>query len=98
MFDKEWMEYFQRESPLAYYCIILLQYVGILLSYVPYIILLLIVLAPIFMVYFGIKTIKIKLVEDKQRKKIKKEQENYQNMYIDRLDKNLSGKNKKKAK
>ena len=50
------------------------------------------------MIYFGIKTIKIKLVEDKKRKKIKKEQDIYQKMYIDHLDKNLSQKKKKKAK
>lgn len=98
MFDKEWMEYFQRESPLSYYCIIILQHIGVLLSYLPYLILLLIILVPILMIYFGIKTIKIKLVEDKKRKKIKKEQDIYQKMYIDHLDKNLSQKKKKKAK
>lgn len=96
MFDQDWIEYFKQESPLAYYCILFIQLVGVLLSYFSYIVLLLVALVPISMVYFGIKTIKIKLIEDKKHKKAKKEQEIYQNMYINRLDRSLSKKKKKK--
>lgn len=100
MFDKDWMEYFQRETPLAYYFILFLQYVislmTLFLSYFSYIVLLLVLVSPIFMMYFGIKAIKIKLIKDKHQKKIKKERETYQNMYINRLDRNL--KKKKNAK
>ena len=100
MFDKDWMEYFQRETPLAYYSIIFLQYVvslmTLFLSYFSYILLLLVLVSPIFMMYFGIKSIKIKLIEDEHHKKIRKERESYQNMYIDRLDRNLKKKKKHK--
>ena len=50
------------------------------------------------MVYSGIKAIKIKLVEDKKHKKTRKEKENsekiHQDLYLDRLDKNLKKKKK----
>ena len=100
MFDQDWMEYFQRETPPAYYCIIFLQYVVSLItlffSYFSYVLLLLVLISPIFMMYFGIKAVKIKLIEDKHHKKIRKERESYQNLYIDRLNRNLKKKKKHK--
>ena len=53
---------------------------------------------PIFMIYSGTKAIKIKLIEDKKHKKLRKEKENHEqlheNLYLDRLDKNLKKKKK----
>jgi hypothetical protein len=50
------------------------------------------------MIYSGTKAIKIKLIEDKKHKKLRKEKENHEqlheNLYLDRLDKNLKKKKK----
>jgi hypothetical protein len=50
------------------------------------------------MIYSGTKAIKIKLVEDKKYKKLKKEQQKQQdanqNLYIEQLSKNLKKKKK----
>lgn len=98
MFDQDWINYFQKESPATYYCVIAIQYLvslmSIILSYIPYIVFLLVVISPIIMMYFGIKSIKIKLIEDKHHKRIRQQREIYENLYIDSLNKNLSKKNK----
>ena len=98
MFEPEWMEYFEREAPFSYYCIIFLGYLGKILFYFAYVIALFILAAPCFMIYSGTKAIKIKLVEDKKHKKIKKEQQKQQdanqNLYMERLSKNLKKKRK----
>jgi hypothetical protein len=50
------------------------------------------------MIYSGTKEIKIKFVENKKHKKLKKEQQKqqdvHQNLYIERLSKNLKKKRK----
>jgi hypothetical protein len=50
------------------------------------------------MVYSGTKAIKIKLVEDKKHKKLRKEKEKHeelhQNLYLDHLDRNIKKKKK----
>jgi hypothetical protein len=55
---------------------------------------------PIFMVYSGTKAIKIKLVEDKKHKKLRKEKEKqeqlHQDLYLDHLDRNIKKKKKHK--
>lgn len=98
MFEPEWMEYFQRESPFSYYCVIFLWYLGKILFYFSYVIVLFILVVPFFMIYSGTKAIKIKLVEDKKYKKLKKEQQKQQdanqNLYIEQLSKNLKKKKK----
>ena len=98
MFEPEWMEYFQREAPFSYYCVIFLGYLGKILFYFAYVIALFILAVPFFMIYSGTKAIKIKLVEDKKHKKIKKEQQKQQdanqNLYMERLSKNLKKKRK----
>ena len=98
MFEPEWMEYFQREAPFSYYCIIFLGYLGKILFYFGYVILLMILFIPLFMIYSSTKEIKIRLKQDKQHKKKKKQMdaENSinQKMYFDRLDKNLKKKKK----
>jgi predicted membrane protein len=100
MFEPEWMEYFQREAPFSYYCILFLQFLITVLSYFSYLVLLIVVAAPIFMIYFGVKAIKIKFIEDKQHKKIRKEkekhQETHQKLYFDHLDRNIKKKKKHK--
>lgn len=98
MFEPEWMEYFEREAPFSYYCVIFLGYLGKILFYFAYVIALFILAVPFFMVYSGTKAIKIKLVEDKKHKKIKKEQQKQQdanqNLYMERLSNNLKKKRK----
>jgi arginine exporter protein ArgO len=98
MFEPEWMEYFKTEAPFSYYCILFLQFLITALSYFSYLILLMIVLVPVFMIYFGTKSIKIKLVEDKKHKKIRKEQEKHQqmhqNLYLEHLNKKINKKKK----
>jgi predicted membrane protein len=91
MFEPEWMEYFEREAPFSYYCIIFLGYLIKILFYFSYVIL---------MIYSGTKAIKIKLVEDKKHKKLRKEKEKqeqlHQNLYLDHLDRNIKKKKKHK--
>jgi predicted membrane protein len=98
MFEPEWIEYFKRESPFSYYCIIFLQFLVTILSYFSYLILLILLLTPPLMIYLGIKTIKIKLVEDKKHKKLRKEKEKQEeinhNLYFERLDKVMKKKKK----
>jgi hypothetical protein len=52
------------------------------------------------MIYSGTKAIKIKLVEDKKHKKLRKEKEKqeelHQNLYLDHLDRNIKKKKKHK--
>jgi hypothetical protein len=98
MFEPEWMEYFKTEAPFSYYCILFLQFLITVLSYFSYVVLLAILAVPIFMLYSGTKAIKIKLVEDKHHKKLRKEkekhQEIHQKLYFDHLDKNINKKKK----
>ncbi len=98
MFEPEWMEYFEREAPFSYYCILFLQFLIMVLSYFSYVVLLFVIAVPIFMIYSGTKAIKIKLIEDKKHKKLRKEHEkqknNDQQIYLDRLSKNLNKKRK----
>jgi len=98
MFEPEWMEYFQREAPFSYYCVIFLGYFFKILFYFSYVILLCLLTVPFFMIYSGTKEIKIKFVENKKHKKLKKEQQKqqdvHQNLYIERLSKNLKKKRK----
>jgi hypothetical protein len=57
-----------------------------------------VIAVPIFMIYSGTKAIKIKLIEDKQHKKLRKEKEKHeqihQNLYFDHLDRNIKKKKK----
>ena len=50
------------------------------------------------MLYSGIKAIKIKLIEDKHHKKLRKEKEKHQDinqkLYFDHLDRNIKKKKK----
>lgn len=98
MFEPEWMEYFKREAPFSYYCVIFLQFLLTILFYFSYLILPIILLTPLLMLYLGIKTIKIKLVEDKKHKKLRKEKEKQEqinhNLYFDRLDRAMKKKKK----
>lgn len=98
MIDQEWMEYFQRDAPFCYYCIIFISFVCKVLFYFSYLLLLLIVVIPFYLLSSGIKTIKIKLVEDKKHKKLRKQteknQEDHQNQYLERLDRNIKKKHK----
>jgi predicted membrane protein len=100
MFEPEWMEYFEREAPFSYYCILFLQFLITILSYFSYVVLLIVIAVPIFMIYSGTKAIKIKLVEDKKHKKLRKEKEKHQelheNLYLDHLDRNIKKKKKHK--
>jgi predicted membrane protein len=100
MFEPEWMEYFEREAPFSYYCILFLQFLITILSYFSYVVLLIVIAVPIFMIYSGTKAIKIKLIEDKKHKKLRKEKENHEqlheNLYLDRLDRNIKKKKKHK--
>lgn len=98
MFEPEWMEYFEREAPLSYYCILFLQFSITVLFYFSYLLVLLVVLTTFYLLFSGIKTIKIKLVEDKKHKKLRKQtakdQEHHQNQYLERLDRNIKKKKK----
>jgi predicted membrane protein len=98
MFEPEWMEYFQREAPFSYYCVIFLWYLTKILFYFAYVVLLIVIAVPIFMIYSGTKAIKIKLIEDKHHKKLRKEKEKHeqihQKLYFDHLDKNINKKKK----
>lgn len=98
MFEPEWMEYFKTEAPFSYYCILFLQFLITILSYFSYVILLIVIVVPIFMLYSGIKAIKIKLIEDKHHKKLRKEKEKHQDinqkLYFDHLDRNIKKKKK----
>ena len=100
MFEQEWMEYFEREAPFSYYCILFLLLLVKILWYFSYLVLLLFLVVPIFMVYSGTKAIKIKLVEDKKHKKLRKEKEKnqqlHENLYLDHLDRNIKKKKKHK--
>ncbi len=100
MFEPEWMEYFEREAPFSYYCIIFLGYLIKILFYFSYVILLMFLFVPFFMIYSGTKAIKIKLVEDKKHKKLRKEKEKHeqlhQDLYLDHLDRNIKKKKKHK--
>jgi ABC-type bacteriocin/lantibiotic exporter with double-glycine peptidase domain len=100
MFEPEWMEYFEREAPFSYYCLILLGYLGKILFYSSYLILLIVLFIPLLMIYSGTKAIKIKLVEDKKHKKLRKEKEKHeqlhQNLYLDHLDRKIKKKKKHK--
>jgi predicted membrane protein len=100
MFEPEWMEYFQREAPFSYYCLIFLGYLIKILFYFSYVILLVFLFVPFFMIYSGTKAIKIKLVEDKKHKKLRREKEKHQelheNLYLDHLDRNIKKKKKHK--
>jgi hypothetical protein len=100
MFEPEWMEFFQRESPFAYYCVLFIQLLVTILSYFAYVVLCFILIVPIFMIYTGTKSIKIRLMEDKKHKKLrkqqKKEKEINETMYLDRLDKHMKKKKKHK--
>ena len=98
MFEPEWMEYFEREAPISYYCVIFLGYLGKTLFYFAYVVLLMVLFVPIFMIYSSTKEIKIRLKQDKQHKKRTKQMdaENSinQKMYFDRLDKSIKKKKK----
>jgi hypothetical protein len=98
MFEPEWMEYFQREAPFSYYCVIFLGYLGKILFYFAYVILLMVLMVPLFMIYSGTKAIKIKLIENKEHKRLRKQREKEQNIhqdiYFKHLDKNLKKKKK----
>ena len=98
MFDQEWMEYFQRDAPFCYYCVIFISLVCKVLFYFSYLLLLLIAIVPFYLISSGIKTIKIKLVEDKKHKKLRKQteknQQDHQNQYLERLDRNIKKKHK----
>lgn len=98
MFEKEWMEYFQRESPLSYYSILFLLFLVRIIWYFSYLVLIFFLAVPVFMIYNGVKTIKIKLVEDKKHKKLRKEKEKQEeinhNLYLERLDKAIKKKKK----
>jgi predicted membrane protein len=98
MFEPEWMEYFKSEAPFSYYCILFLQFVISLLCYFSYILFLIVVAVPLFMIYSGTKAIKIKLIEDKKHKKLRKEKEKHQDthqkLYFDHLDRNIKKKKK----
>jgi hypothetical protein len=100
MFEPEWMEYFQREAPISYYCILFLQFSITVLFYFSYLLVLLVVLTTFYLLFSGIKTIKIKLVEDKKHKKNRKEKKNHEqaheNLYLDHLDRNIKKKKKHK--
>jgi predicted membrane protein len=100
MFEPEWMEYFEREAPVSYYCIISLLFLVKILWYFSYLILIMFLFVPVFMVYSGTKAIKIKLVEDKKHKKLRKEKEKHeqlhQSLYFDHLDRNIKKKKKHK--
>jgi hypothetical protein len=91
MYDPEWMEYFRRDAPFCYYCILFVSLVLKILFYFSYVILFLIAVVPFFLVFSGIRAIKVKLVEDKQHKKARKLKEKnqamYQNEYLDELEK-----------
>ena len=90
MYEPEWMEYFQRDAPFCYYCILFMSLVIKILYYFSYVILSLIAIVPFFLVYSGIKTIKVKLVEDKHHKKARKikekNKEAHQNQYLNELE------------
>jgi hypothetical protein len=98
MFEPEWMEYFQREAPFSYYCVLFLGCLGKVLFYFSYLVLVMFLFVPFFMIYSGTKAIKIKLVEDKKHKKLRKEKEKHeelhQNLYLDRLNRNIKKKKK----
>ncbi len=98
MFEPEWMEYFRIESPFSYYCIIFLGLLCKVIFYFSYVILLFLCMIPLFMIYSGHKAIKIKLIENKKHKKLRKEkekhQETHQKLYFDHLDRNIKKKKK----
>lgn len=100
MFGKEWMEFFERESPIAYYCLLFLQLLISLIPYFACFVLLIIISSPLFMIYYGIKGIKVKLLKYKTKKKLEKEKTLYEQMsqdsYLEHLDKKI--KKKKKSK
>lgn len=99
MFDEKWLEYFKNESPFAYYCVLFIGFLWKILCYAFYLLPVIIAIGFIAMIVSGVKTIKIKLVHDKQHKKEnkkKKKQENQeQENYLNMLHKNVKKKKKK---
>jgi predicted tellurium resistance membrane protein TerC len=107
MFGPEWMEYFQRESPFSYYFLIILGILGKMIFYFLHIIILIVILVilitPLFLLHSGVETIKIKLIENKKHKKLRKEKEKHQdahqahqNLYLDQLNRDIKKKKKHK--
>lgn len=100
MFEPEWIEYFQRESPFAYYCVLFIQLLITILKYACYITILIFLISPIIMLYSGIKGVKIKLSKTKKSKRYQQNKEKIQkekqNLYINQLHKNIRTKKKKK--
>jgi hypothetical protein len=98
MFEPEWMEYFEREDRFAYYCLIFLGFLVKVLFYCSYVILLIVLMALLFIIYSGTKEIKIKLIQDKHHKKLRKEKEKHQDinqkLYFNHLDRNIKKKKK----
>ena len=98
MIDQDWMVFLQREAPFSYYCVIFMSFLCKILFYSLYLLLLLVVLVPAYLLFSGVKSIKIKLVEDKKHKKLRKHteknQEFHQNQYLERLDRNIKKKHK----
>lgn len=98
MFEKEWMEYFREQDIFSYYCILFVQLIVTGLYHCSYLIIFLIALTPFIIIYSQVKSVKIQFVEDKKHKKLKKEQQKqqdaHQNLYIERLSKNLKKKRK----
>ena len=96
MFDQDWMVFLQREAPFSYYCVIFISFLCKILFYCSYLLLLFVVVVPAYLLFSGIKSIKIKLVEDKEHKKLRKQteknQEHHQNRYLERLDRNIKKK------
>ena len=90
MFDQYLMDYFYRDAPFCYYCVLFISLIIKILFYFSCSILLLVAIISFFLVFSGIKTIKVKLVEDKQHKKARKlkekNQEMYQNQYLEELE------------
>ena len=98
MFEPEWIEYFQRESPFAYYCVIFIGFLWNVICYVFCIIPLIVIVLCVIMAISGVKGIKIKFIQNKKLKKLRKEKEKHeklhQNLYLDRLDRQFKKKKK----
>lgn len=98
MFEPEWMEYFQRESPFAYYCVIFIGFLWNLICYGFYVIPLVVIILCITMAISGVKGIKIKFIQNKKLKRLnQKEKHNQkiqQDSYLNHLDKKIKKKKK----
>lgn len=94
MFGEEWMEFFKRESPFAYYCVLFIQFLVLLVSYLSYVVLCLVLILPTFMIYSGTKSIKIQLKDNKEQKKKRKQKENDESIYLNKLENNIKKKKK----